>query len=233
MNTVRDSHVNTHRRAVHGERLKNEDYKGDFDFAPAKGDRVQIGADVLKPELIDGMKQLGAALSVDAGPSEADWNRMASDLSTTQSLSKDDLKQVQEFVKGLRSMHKKLHAEFRGSGYDRNSPALPKLQKVHVFLHAFDDARDTYRERVKGEELKRLTDRPESAAVAAYYMWSNSTQSGMTKVLDVLHGIQDGNGAVTFEGNTAVPLTRDYMLTDERRLLGHEELEARPRMAGE
>jgi cyclopropane-fatty-acyl-phospholipid synthase len=31
----------------------------------------------------------------------------------------------------------------------------------------------------------------------------------------------------------ALPLTRDYMLTDERRLLEHEEIESRPRMAGE
>jgi cyclopropane-fatty-acyl-phospholipid synthase len=31
----------------------------------------------------------------------------------------------------------------------------------------------------------------------------------------------------------AVPLTRDYMLTDEHRLHEHEEIEARPRMAGE
>jgi hypothetical protein len=31
----------------------------------------------------------------------------------------------------------------------------------------------------------------------------------------------------------ALPIVRDYMFTGERRLLDHEELDARPRMAGE
>jgi phosphatidylserine/phosphatidylglycerophosphate/cardiolipin synthase-like enzyme len=189
-------------------------------FPEPEPGRVRIGRDVLSEADLDSLGKLAAEVNLPARLSRQRIVTIMDEIRDQQSITKNDLKVLEKFVRAMRDWHKQLHASYRQDGY-HNDKVSADLLACHHFLHQWDGAKERYRITQRTEELSRIG--AGSSAVnpttQAFYTYAQTSQRDMKRTLHVMEALADGNRRVTLDGNRTTVLTRDEIWQTKMKLL--------------
>ncbi|MBI3925361.1 MAG: hypothetical protein HY319_07480 [Armatimonadetes bacterium] len=179
-----------------------------------------IDDDVITPDVLDSIAKAASKIEVDSSLERKEWRAMARRLEKTGSLEASDMNAIRKFSNEVRSLHNRLHQEYRESDYT-DKKLNKELENVHVFLSEFEEPRRRYLEAASQVQLQALVgcSFANTASIAAYLAWSGTTEISTRALVDELDKLDSGKSALIRQGNRVRPARQEQLWQAKMELL--------------
>jgi len=168
-----------------------------FNVNGQKLDRREVN-----PEMIARMAESAKNIKTDNNASADSWQALSDRVTRNDSVSKEDLAQIQALGKACFTYHKKLHNDLKASGY-KDQALRAELQDVHVFQSGNDAIKDALMidsAKTAVQALAGASFGP-TGIVTAYAAYAKLNDDSLQNLMGTLQDIRDGKSHTTFAGN--------------------------------
>lgn len=203
-----------------------DELEGEDESAPnfpelEKG-RVRVGRDIISEDCLNAVGELASKIKLDESLSPKRLENLINDIRTTETCDRNELKEFDKFVRGVRTWHRELHHLYRDSDY-KDTRVNNNLLKVHQFLQQWEGARERYRVQARTMELDRISEGSPAfcPTTAGFYTFASISQKDMKETLSIMERIREQDGSIVYNGNSASVLTRDQIWAEKMKMLDH------------
>ncbi len=156
----------------------------------------------INPELIARMADSAKGIKAEGNPSAESWQALSDRVTKNDAVSSEDLSQLQALGKSCWTHHKKVHNDFKASGY-KDKALKAELADVHVFL----EGNDAIKEALMIDTAKTAVQALAGASfgptglVTAYAAYAKLDDDSLQNLMSTLQDVRDGKSHTTFAGN--------------------------------
>ncbi|MBQ7529838.1 hypothetical protein IJT10_08090 [bacterium] len=162
----------------------------------------QLDRNIINPGLIRDMAESAKGIRLEGNPEPQAWSDLADRVESSDSVSAQDLRQLEDLGRPCFNYRKELRADFRASGYKSES-IRSELSDVCVFragTEKISESLSLAKAKAAVEALAGASFGPTSL-VAAYVAYSDLQKSQLEPMMQDIQGLRDGSSPNLYQGN--------------------------------